>query len=272
MNQNVFAHPTSYKLVFQISLVRSQNSPSAISHQRSAISDQRSAISHQPSAISDQRSAISHQPSAISDQRSAISHQPLPITYYLLPITHYPLPITHYPLPITYYPSPITHSPFPIPHSRFPIPDSPFPIPHHLMEKDLLFTRRHTGQFISERQLVDLKSVNRDLATATGLDNLAQAILNRLYTRKGELAALGHPNYGSRLHLLVGQQNNNRLRSLANLYIRECLAQEPRIEEIKAIDFEPPSRQQRYTLVATVVLKAVGQETPLTLSFSLPGG
>ncbi|NEO75986.1 MAG: GPW/gp25 family protein [Moorea sp. SIO4G3] len=140
------------------------------------------------------------------------------------------------------------------------------------MEKDLLFTRRHSGQLISERQVVDLQSVNRDLATATGLDNLAQAILNRLYTRKGELAALGHPNYGSRLHLLVGEQNNNRLRSLANLYIRECLAQEPRIEEIKAIDFEPPSRQQRYTLVATVILKAVGQETPLTLSFSLPGG
>ncbi|WP_293023992.1 GPW/gp25 family protein [Moorena sp. SIO3I8] len=223
---------------------------------QACLSNQFSAIAKFP--IPHQPSAISHQPSAIPDSRF-----PIPDSRFPIPDSRFPIPDSRFPIP---------DSRFPIPDSRFPITDSPFPIPHHQMEKDLLFTRRHSGQFISERQFVDLQSVNRDLATATGLDNLAQAILNRLYTRKGELAALGHPNYGSRLHLLVGEQNNNRLRSLANLYIRECLAQEPRIEEIKAIDFEPPSRQQRYTLVATLVLKAVGQETPLTLSFSVPGG
>src|SRR5690606_10108778 len=38
----------------------------------------------------------------------------------------------------------------------------------------------------------------RDLARASGLDNLTQAIANRLKTRRGELAELGHPSYGSR--------------------------------------------------------------------------
>ncbi|PYR34735.1 MAG: hypothetical protein DMF90_16145 [Acidobacteria bacterium] len=46
---------------------------SAISSQRSALSDQLSAISSQRSALSDQLSAISSQRSALSDQLSAIS-------------------------------------------------------------------------------------------------------------------------------------------------------------------------------------------------------
>ncbi|MGV2388060.1 MAG UNVERIFIED_CONTAM: hypothetical protein LVR29_06225 [Microcystis novacekii LVE1205-3] len=37
-----------------------------------------------------------------------------------------------------------------------------------------------------------------DLGAIEGQTNLRQAILNRLLTRKGELAKLGHPDYGSR--------------------------------------------------------------------------
>jgi phage baseplate assembly protein W len=110
-----------------------------------------------------------------------------------------------------------------------------------------------------------------DLATVQGRDNLTQAILNRFYTRQGELTPLGHPNYGSRLYLLIGEMNNTRTRNLAELYMRECLVQEPRIAEIESIEFEPPSRDlhKRNLLIATISLKAVGDPQPLTLQIGL---
>ena len=36
-----------------------------------------------------------------------------------------------------------------------------------------------------------------DLVARDGLENLAQAVILRLLTPRGELAALGHPDYGS---------------------------------------------------------------------------
>lgn len=71
-----------------------------------------------------------------------------------------------------------------------------------------------------------------DLTIASGRDNLAQAIIMRLLTPRGELAALGHPQYGSRLHELVGEVNTETKRNLVRLYILETLQREPRIEEI----------------------------------------
>ncbi|MEH2291335.1 DUF2634 domain-containing protein [Nostoc sp.] len=135
---------------------------------------------------------------------------------------------------------------------------------------DILLTRRKTGQFLSDRELVDLQPTNRDLSTVKGLDNLAQAIINRLITRQGELAALGHPNYGSRLYKLVGEQNNQRSQALAELYIRECLAQESRISEVLEIIFATPRTVfERNTLKITINIKTVGIDTPSPLSIAL---
>ena len=140
----------------------------------------------------------------------------------------------------------------------------------NLNQVDILLSRRQAGRFISDRELVDLQPANRDLATATGLDNLAQAIINRLGTRQGELAGLGHPNYGSRLYQLVGEGNNSRSRALAELYIRECLAQEPRIAEILEVIFETSSRDyEKHTLKVRINIKPVGGETLSPLSISL---
>jgi phage baseplate assembly protein W len=143
----------------------------------------------------------------------------------------------------------------------------------NLNQRDLLLTHRHTGTLTSQRESVDLSRENRDLATATRRENLAQAIINRLYTRKGELAALGHPDYGSRLYQLVGEINNNRTRALAELYIRECLTQEPRIAEILEIVFQPPNRDlDRNSLKCQITVQPVEMDTPLTLNLSLTGG
>ena len=71
-----------------------------------------------------------------------------------------------------------------------------------------------------------------DTDITTGKENLAQAITMRLLTPKGEMASLGHPEYGSRLHELIGQANTATKYSLAKLYILESLGAESRIEKI----------------------------------------
>ena len=78
-----------------------------------------------------------------------------------------------------------------------------------------------------------------DLATIGGRDNLGQAILMRLLTPASELAPLGHPEYGSRLHSLVGRQNTEAVRRLARLHILESLAREPRIARILDVAVTP---------------------------------
>jgi phage baseplate assembly protein W len=76
---------------------------------------------------------------------------------------------------------------------------------------------------------------NGDIETISGNDNLGQAVLHRLLTRRGELSSLGMPLYGSRLHELTGEPNTERTRELARLYIKECISQEPRVKEISRL-------------------------------------
>jgi phage baseplate assembly protein W len=60
----------------------------------------------------------------------------------------------------------------------------------------------------------------------------------RLMTPRGELASLGHPEYGSKLHELSGSSNTDTTRSLLRLHIIECLRMEKRISEICAVHIE----------------------------------
>ena len=78
-----------------------------------------------------------------------------------------------------------------------------------------------------------------DIGTLSDLDNLGQAILMRLLTPKGELAALAHPEYGSRLFELIGRQNTATTRNLAKIYILDSLQLEPRIQKITQLTVEP---------------------------------
>ncbi len=141
-----------------------------------------------------------------------------------------------------------------------------------LDQVDLRLTRRRSGRRHSDRSAVDLRRSTRgDLATVTGRENLVQAILNRLFTRRGELAALGHPRYGSRLHQLIGEPDNTRTRGRLELYVRECLAREPRIAEVAAFEVAPPSRGLgRGVLEVTLAVRPVGQDELLTLLLAVP--
>jgi phage baseplate assembly protein W len=98
-----------------------------------------------------------------------------------------------------------------------------------------------------------------------GVDNFTQAVANRLKTRKGELAALGHPEYGSRHHELLGEPNVARTRNLIKLYVLQALRDESRIEkvlEVKvAAEHEPPRESVRIEMTVRVL----GQPAPLNL-------
>jgi phage baseplate assembly protein W len=84
----------------------------------------------------------------------------------------------------------------------------------------------------------------RDLALVSGRENVGQAILIRLLTPRGELAALAHPEYGSRLHELVGRANTDTVRDLAKLYVLESLQAEPRVAEIVEVTVTPVAGQR----------------------------
>ena len=84
-----------------------------------------------------------------------------------------------------------------------------------------------------KRVLSGRRSVRlRDFTLIADRDNLAQAVILRLLTPRGELAPLGHPDYGSRLPELIGTRRTETTRNLGKLYVIEALKQERRIAEI----------------------------------------
>jgi phage baseplate assembly protein W len=76
-----------------------------------------------------------------------------------------------------------------------------------------------------------------DVQTVEARENLAQALVLRLLTPRGSLAALGHAAYGSRLHELVGERKTDALRNLCRAFVLEAVAQEPRVED-KAVSLD----------------------------------
>lgn len=106
-----------------------------------------------------------------------------------------------------------------------------------------------------------------DLATVSGPANLAQALIHRLLTRVGELADLGHPEYGSRLHLLIGERNTEGNRRLAKLFILEALSQEPRILTDRIRVDVKPHPAERTAVVATIAVEPADRSGPLQFEF-----
>ena len=75
-----------------------------------------------------------------------------------------------------------------------------------------------------------------DLASAQGNDNILQALTMRLLVRKGELTLLGWPNYGSRLHELIGEPNNQRTHTILMAHARNAIEQDPRVEQVISVE------------------------------------
>jgi phage baseplate assembly protein W len=71
-----------------------------------------------------------------------------------------------------------------------------------------------------------------DLDLAEAADNISQALTLRLLVRQGELAPLGWPDYGSRLHELIGQPNVTRTRALLMSFAQAAVEQDPRVDKV----------------------------------------
>jgi len=105
----------------------------------------------------------------------------------------------------------------------------------------------------------------RDLTVSSGVDTLRQAIVNRLKTRKGELVPLGHPEYGSRHHELIGEPNVERTRNLIKLYILQALKREARIEKVLKTSVMAEQNPPRDTVRIEITVKVIGQALPLEI-------
>lgn len=112
-----------------------------------------------------------------------------------------------------------------------------------------------------------------DLEVLMRADNLIQALLLRFLTPLGELAPLGHPNYGSRLYELIGERNNETTRNRAKMFVLQALAAEPRVKEVLAVNVKQ-NLADRTRLDIDISLKAIDADTPLNLVFPffLDGG
>lgn len=113
-----------------------------------------------------------------------------------------------------------------------------------------------------------------DVAVAEGVAAADQLFITRLKTHKGELAPLGHPEYGSRHHELIGQPNVDRTRALIKLHVLEALSHEPRIAKIRRCDVTAAHEPPREVVRIVIELDVIGEPNPrlLVVPFDLGAG
>jgi phage baseplate assembly protein W len=104
-----------------------------------------------------------------------------------------------------------------------------------------------------------------DLVVTDGIDNAVHSVIHRIKTVKGELTELGHADYGSRHHELIGQPNSENNRNLVKLYILQALALEPRIEKILKAEILFDRRRAPDRVEIALTLTFIGAQTPLNL-------
>ncbi len=130
-------------------------------------------------------------------------------------------------------------------------------MPRPLAVSDLLLDGPGTGTNLA----------GGDWLTVSGVDSLLQAIWLRLSTVEGALRELGHPDYGSRLYLLIGQRDTPDTRDRARLYVLRALAREPRVAEVLAVRVSGSPAGSGRQLEVSVRVRPVGASSPLDFGF-----
>jgi phage baseplate assembly protein W len=101
-----------------------------------------------------------------------------------------------------------------------------------------------------------------DIALTQSTDNISQALTLRILVRRGELARLGWPDFGSRVHELIGEPNNLRTRTRLMAFARNAIERDPRVVEITNIKAEPTER----SLVRLEIdIQLINEPNPLNL-------
>ena len=107
-----------------------------------------------------------------------------------------------------------------------------------------------------------------DIAAAVGADNVVQALAMRLRVRQGELAPLGWPDYGSRLHELIGEPDLARTRLKAQVFARAAIEADPRVQKVESVSIiRIPGERQ--VLRLDMLVTVISERQPLNLIFDL---
>ena len=107
-----------------------------------------------------------------------------------------------------------------------------------------------------------------DLQAVAARSNLAQALILRLLTPLGELAHLGHPEYGCRLTELVGRLNDQTTRNLARLYVIQAVLAEPRVRGVDGLALRVPPDSPESLEIELRVLP-LHDDDPLTIAIEV---
>jgi phage baseplate assembly protein W len=103
-----------------------------------------------------------------------------------------------------------------------------------------------------------------DLGLARGNENIVQALTLRLRVRRGELAPLGWPAYGSRLHELIGEPNTNRTHVRLMAYARSAIEEDPRVAEVSEVT---ALRGERDSVRLTMEIRLIDRPSLLNMVF-----
>lgn len=103
-----------------------------------------------------------------------------------------------------------------------------------------------------------------DLGLSQGNANIIQALQLRLRVRRGELAPLGWPRYGSRIHELIGEPNTPRTHARLMAYARAAIEADARVQEIQSLRAEVlPGERTVVRLFIDILL--INEPNPLLL-------
>jgi phage baseplate assembly protein W len=105
-----------------------------------------------------------------------------------------------------------------------------------------------------------------DMALTQNTDNISQALTLRILVRRGELARLGWPDFGSRVHELIGEPNNLRTRTRLMAFARNAIERDPRVVEITNIKAEPAERS---LVQLEMDIQLINEPNPLNLVVAL---
>jgi hypothetical protein len=101
-----------------------------------------------------------------------------------------------------------------------------------------------------------------DLALASGLENLRQALLTRLRSDTGCLAF--HPKYGNAAHKLRGRKSDASARLLALRFCEECVLGDPRV-----ISVQGGLAEQQGDAISVQITAIVDDGSPLRLQIDI---
>ncbi|WP_164000353.1 GPW/gp25 family protein [Pyxidicoccus caerfyrddinensis] len=134
-----------------------------------------------------------------------------------------------------------------------------------LFGNDLLLREYAEGLDLSQLQE---RGPGGDLALARGNTNIIQALTLRLRVRKGELAPLGWPAYGSRLHELIGEPNVPRTHLKLQAFARQAIEMDPRVLKVESVrTVNLPGERDTVRLMLDIQL--IDAPSPLNLVFDL---